>query len=348
MKEKLRVTRTPRLLAVAGVAALVLTGCGDGTVRTGAAATVGGDRITTTALDNVVTRGLADPSAQQTVGADRPTFERAVLRRLIDHLLLDRAAAREGVTISGADVLAAHDQIATQLGGEAALTAEALKAGISAKDLDQTLSDIALRDALADKLTASIDVPQAALLQAYNQNIAQYDQVRSAHILVAAKSQADQILATVKADPAQFSALAAKFSTDPGSKDKGGDLGFLGRGALEKSFETAIFTNPPGSFVIVKTQYGFHVIHVIARKTTTLQQAKTSLRRTLLGQQRSTAVTALLLKTAKELGVHVNPRFGAWDAKTQEVVALNSGPGSVTRTSPQPGDAASPQASTGP
>ena len=321
-KESFRVTRIPRLLAVASLAVVVLTGCGDGTIRTGAAATVGDDRITTSALDSVVTRGLADPSAQQTLGADRTSFERSVLRRLIAHLLLTQAAAKEHVTVSGGDIVATHDRIATQLGGETALNEAALKNGISAKDLEQTISDIAVRDALADKLTASIEIPDAALEQAYEQGIAQYDQVHSAHILVATKAKAGQILAALKAAPGRFSELAAKFSTDAGSKDKGGDLGFQGRGALEKNFETAIFTNPPGSFVIAKTQFGFHVIHVIERKTTTLEEAKPDLRRGLLGQQRGAAVESLLLKTARQLGVHVNPRFGTWDTQAQDVVEL--------------------------
>ena len=348
MKENLRVSRTARLLAAAGLAAVVLTGCGDGTIRAGAAATVGDDRITTSALDQVVTRGLADPSAQQTVGADRTSFERAVLRRLISHVLLTKAAAAERVSVSGGDVVGARDRIAAQLGGEAALNAEALKAGISARDLTQTIADVALRDALADKLTAAVDVPETALKQAYQQNIAQYDQVHSAHILVATKAKAEQILAAVKATPDRFAALAAMFSTDPGSKDKAGDLGFQGRGALQKPFEAAVFSNPVGSFLIAHTQLGFHVIHIIERKTTTLAEASKDLRRNLLGQQRSTAVQVLLVKTAKRLGVHVNPRFGVWDPTAQDVTALKDGPDSVTKASPRPGDAATPQAPTGP
>ena len=329
-----RVTRLARLLAVASVAGLVLTGCGDGTVRAGAAATVGGERITTTALDKVVSRGLADPGAQQTLGADRPTFERAVLRRLIGHLILVEAAKKEHVTVTGGEIVAAHDRIATQLGGDASLNTEALKNGISLKDLAQTIADIAVRDALSDKLTASVEVPDAALEQAYQQNIAQYDQVHSAHILVATEAKAKEILAAVKAEPTRFAEFAAKFSTDTQSKDKGGDLGFQGRGALEKSFENAIFTNPAGSFVIAHTQFGFHVIHVIERKTTTLDQAKADLRRNLLGQQRTTAVQVLLLKTAKKIGVHVNPRFGTWDPRAQDVVEIKPGPDSVTTTHP--------------
>ncbi|MGB8649412.1 MAG: peptidylprolyl isomerase [Mycobacteriales bacterium] len=338
--------RHSRLLAV-GLSALVLTGCG-GTVRAGAAATVGDDRITTSTFQQVVDRGLADPSAQQNAGADKVAYQRNVLGRLINHEVLKAAAAKEHVTVSGGAIDAAHDRIANQLGGDAQLTAEAAKAGIAPKDLRQTIADVALRDALADKLTESIDVPDSVLMQGYQQGIAQYDQVHSAHILVASKALAQQILAKAQANPDQFAALAKQYSQDTSNKDSGGDLGFQGRGALEKPFETAIFTAKPGSFVIAQTRYGYHVIHVIERRTTTFAQAKPDLRRSLLAQQRQAAVNAVLQKTAKELGVHVNPRFGVWDPATLEVTAPKSDP-SKDVIAPSPGDGrATPEATTGP
>jgi parvulin-like peptidyl-prolyl isomerase len=332
------VTRTTRLLAASALGTLVLTGCGGGAVQTGAAATVGNERVTTVSLESVVARSLKDPGAQQTLGADRPTFERAVLRRLINHLLVTAAAKTEAVTIDGAAVDAVLDRFAQQAGGEEQLKAEAVKQGIAPADLREALSDVALRDALADKLTASLAVPEATLQQAYQQNIAQYDQVHSAHILVATEAKAKQILAAVIADPTRFAEMAKQFSTDTSNKDTGGDLGFQGRGALEKSFEAAIFTNKPGSFVIAKTQYGFHVINVIERRTTTFAQARADLRRGLLDQERQTALQALMLKTAASLGVTVNPRFGAWKAATQEVVGTTGN--GVTAVSPRPDDSA--------
>lgn len=330
-------TRTPRLLAAAALAALALTGCGSGGVQTGAAATVGTERITTSSLQALVARSLKDPGAQQTAGADKPGFERAALRRLINHEIVLAAAKREGVTVSGAQVDAVFTRFAAQTGGLEQLKAEALKQGIAPQDLRGTLTDVALRDAIADKLTASLEVPEETLRAGYQQGIAQYDQVRSAHILVATEAKAKQLLAAVRQAPSRFAELAAKFSSDTSNKDNGGDLGFQGRGALEKPFETAIFTNKPGSFVIAKTRFGFHVIHVLEHKLTTFDEARPELRRGLIGQQRQTALETLLLKTGKDLKVDVNPRFGRWDDKTQQVVPLaDTG---VVKPSPRAGDA---------
>ncbi len=338
-------TRSPRLLAVVtgvAAAAVALTGCGDGTVRTGAAATVGGQRITTSALDDVVTRSLQSPAAKQTVGSDRVSFERTVLGRMINHLVVAKAAEQEHVTVDGATVDAVQDELTQQLQSQGTTLGDAAgKAGISPQDLRQTLTDVALRNALSDALTGDLVVPGKTLQEAYQQNIAQFDQVHSAHILVATEALAKKLLAQVKADPTQFAALAAKYSTDTSSKDKGGDLGFQGKGALAQPFEMAIFTNKPGSYVIAKTRFGFHVIHIIERKTTTVDEARTTLRRNILGQQRQAALASELSKVSKALRIDVNPRFGRWDAAVQEVIATplcaNS---AISSPSARPGDAA--------
>jgi parvulin-like peptidyl-prolyl isomerase len=342
------VTRTLRLLAVSAVAAVALTGCGDGTVRTGAAATVGNDRISDSTLSTLVKRSLAAPGAAAAVGADKVAFERSALTRLLQHLLLTRAARDENVTVTATAVDTAFAGFASGAGGEAALQDQANKAGIAGADLRGAIADAVLRDALGDKLTESIQISAADLQTAYTANIAQFDQVHSAHILVAKLATAQQILARVKADPTTFAKQAALYSSDTSNKDKGGDLGFQGKGALAKPFEDAIFANKPGSFVIAHTTFGFHVIHVLERKTTSLDEATPMLRRQLLSDQRGALLKTYLQRVAKKLGVHVNPRFGSWNAADQTVSATADCPATTFSTpSPRPGDTAPAAAPTG-
>ena len=61
-----------------------------------------------------------------------------------------------------------------------------------------------------------------------------------------------------------FTALAAQYSDDPGSKTQGGDLGWFARGqGLVKEFEDAAFSLPVGKVSDpVKTQFGYHLIKV--------------------------------------------------------------------------------------
>jgi peptidyl-prolyl cis-trans isomerase D len=90
---------------------------------------------------------------------------------------------------------------------------------------------------------------------------------RARHILVesgaddaAAKAKADKLAAEAKAG-ADFAALAAKNSDDPGSKAQGGDLGWATHDSFVAPFADALFAMKAGEITgPVKTQFGYHVI----------------------------------------------------------------------------------------
>lgn len=334
---------TSRRLGIGAMAlgcALALAGCGD--QHPGAAAIVGKTRISATELGDRVTRSLADPKAQSQLGADRPKFQRRVLSQLIDHDIIAAAAKDKGVTVSDGEVDKRLGQYAEQAGGLKALQTQAAQNGIAAQDLRGFVRDIVLTDAIADKLVADVPVPDAQLQAAYNANRDQYDQVHSAHILVKDKATADRILATVKAAPAMFADQAKRFSTDTGSKDKGGDLPFTGRGGFVKPFSDAIFAAKPGAFVEVKSEFGWHVIHVLERRTTTPAQAAPALRRQVLKDERTKRLQQLLTDTAKRIGITVSPRFGKWNPKTGQVDPPDNSLSRPASGNPSPSGQSSP------
>ncbi|RZL02373.1 MAG: peptidylprolyl isomerase, partial [Pedobacter sp.] len=95
------------------------------------------------------------------------------------------------------------------------------------------------------------------------------DSVKASHILInpateggadKAKAKADSIYNLIKGG-ASFAELSSKFGTDA-SKDKGGDLGTFGRGAMIPAFEEAVFSGKPGDLKVVTTQFGVHVIRI--------------------------------------------------------------------------------------
>jgi parvulin-like peptidyl-prolyl isomerase len=82
-----------------------------------------------------------------------------------------------------------------------------------------------------------------------------------------ARAKAEDVLKKVR-EGGDFNALAKEFSTDPSNKDKGGDLGWFGRGQMVKEFEDAAFALQPGQISdIVETPFGFHIIKLEERKT---------------------------------------------------------------------------------
>ena len=329
--------RSSRLVASTGLAVLLLSGCGSGSVRPGAAALVGDERITVDTLQQVVERGLADPQAQEAVGQDRPAFQRQVLSRLVNREVLQAAAEREGVTVDDGDVDAQLEDFAEQAGGEEALEEQAAQNGIAPQDLQPFLRDVVLEQALGDALTEDEDVPQEQLEGLYQQNIAQYDRVRSRHILVEDEAQARSILAQVREDPDTFADLAAENSIDTSNKDQGGDLGLQGKGQFVPEFEALLFSAEPGTYDVVQTQFGWHVVNVQERETTSLRDATPELRRAALQEQRAEATGALLRDVAGDLGITVNPRFGRWDPETGSIEAVED-PNGVTTSAPDGGE----------
>ena len=90
--------------------------------------------------------------------------------------------------------------------------------------------------------------------------------VRASHILVNSETDALKIKSAIEKGDITFEEAAQKYSSCP-SGQRGGDLGFFGRGQMVKPFEDAAFTLPVGKVSDpVQTQYGYHLIKVTGEK----------------------------------------------------------------------------------
>ena len=98
------------------------------------------------------------------------------------------------------------------------------------------------------------------------------DSVKARHILVKinngdvakAKSKADSLKALLKGGK-KFDDLAKANSEDPGSAIKGGDLGWFKEGMMVKPFNDACFQGKIGDLQVVESQFGIHLIEVMAK-----------------------------------------------------------------------------------
>ncbi len=129
-----------------------------------------------------------------------------------------------------------------------------------------------------DAAKKNIAVSDADLRAYYEQNRARFgtpEERRASHILITApadapaadrakaKARAEELLAEVRKAPASFAAVARKNSQDPGSAEKGGDLDFVTRGAMVKSFDDAMFGLKKGEISnVVESEFGYHIIQL--------------------------------------------------------------------------------------
>jgi peptidyl-prolyl cis-trans isomerase D len=207
-----------------------------------------------------------------------------------------------------------------------------------------------------DQQRAKVTVAPADVQRYYTQNMQQYqtpEQIRASHILfqtagkdeAAVRKQAEDVLAQARAG-ADFAQLATKYSEDEGSKAKGGDLDYFGRGRMVAEFETAAFAMQPGQISdLVKSQFGFHIIRLVDKRpatTTALDAVRAQITDTLAWERVDAQINALAAQLADRID----------DPSDLDTVARENGltvveSGFFQRGDPVPGLGAAPQVSAG-
>jgi parvulin-like peptidyl-prolyl isomerase len=101
------------------------------------------------------------------------------------------------------------------------------------------LRNQALREEVIGDIKPS-DEQLAAYFEEHKANYSEDEQVKASHILVDDLETANQVRKELE-NGADFARLAKEYSTDPGTKEEGGDLGWFGRGRMVPEFEEAVF-----------------------------------------------------------------------------------------------------------
>ena len=133
-------------------------------------------------------------------------------------------------------------------------------------------------------------------------------QVRARHILVADEQAALDIIARLEAGE-DFAELARTLSTDTGSAVQGGDLGWFGRNQMVPEFEEATYAlENPGDFTLVpvQSQFGYHIIQLMAKLERPISQSDFDLAKNVAFQK--------WLNTARD-EEYVVETFDVWQAR---------------------------------
>jgi peptidyl-prolyl cis-trans isomerase D len=247
-----------------------------------------------------------------------------------------QAMVTGGVTVSDQDVRDNYRDQATKIKFDyAVINAEDLRKQINPTDAElqaffkqnaaRYKNAIAETRKLAYIPLNQTDVPGGAA-PVTNQQVEQYyqghqkdyqvaEEVQVRHILIkvpdkadaktdaAAKQKAEDLLKQIKGG-ADFATLAKANSDDPGSKEQGGELGFIQRGVTVPPFEKAAFALQPGQISdVVKTQFGYHILKVEEKHTAHLKpldEVKAQIMATLTRQAEADQQAAYAQQLATE------------------------------------------------
>jgi peptidyl-prolyl cis-trans isomerase C len=265
-------------------------------------ANIGDQKITVSDFDKML--GLLDTDKQKLIEKN-PQLKQSVLTQFIESMVVSKLAKEKGFD----KIAEVRDQL------------DFFK--------DNFLASLYIRQEVLGK----ISIPEEDLKKYYESHEDEFktpEMVRVRHILVkvdqsasekdkkAAKKKAEGILKKIRSGE-DFAKLAAEVSDDPGSKQKGGELGFFPRGRMVKSFEDAAFALKPGQVSgLVTTQYGYHIIKLEERKaagTQPFDDVKEIIRQKLVQDQTKSKVVAFIQKAMKDAKAEIHPEAFAGDKK---------------------------------
>lgn len=173
--------------------------------------------------------------------ANQQDVRRAIFDTMVQEALLLQIARQEGIGIDPQAVDASIEQ----------------QQSFAAADSSADSAD--------DTLELRVSAAREQIVTAVIARKTMADMFKARHILVADEATADQIIADLN-NGASFAELAREFSTDPGSQNNSGELGWTPRGNFVPEFEEAAFSADLNTPIKVSSQFGWHVIEVQDRE----------------------------------------------------------------------------------
>ena len=240
-------------------------------------------------MSDVVLAANAVAAQQQINPNTNPVVYKKILESsresMVEQLLIIEMAEQDSVEILDKDIdKALNQQIANIIAqtGSKELAEAALGKKIS--DFKRSYRDDMKGKLLAEKytssLTTSINVSRGDVIDFFNtykDSIPSFPTLyKTHHILIEIKpseesvknsfNKANDIRNKILNGEISFDDAAKTFSADPGSKDQGGNLGYVPRGTFVQEFDKVVFTVEKNILTEpVKTQYGHHIIEVLER-----------------------------------------------------------------------------------
>ena len=339
------VNRLPKIfLMLALLSAVAGTACAQTFGNT--AAVVNGHRITQKQLD----QELPIVKAGQGAALSDVDATRQALISAIENELFLEAATQKHIVPTAAQIDQRLQELKSQFPDEATFEQQVKAAGYTMTTLR---TDFLFNNLITQSLQSELAPPITAdqVQAVYNQEKAQFRQVKVEHILFAvsatktasqALKEAQSALAQLKAG-ASFAALAKKLTDDPGTKSTGGKIDqwlTVSDPNLDQAFANAAWNAPVGKLTgPVRSAFGYHIIVTLQKRYQPLAEVEAQIKSNLEQQVGTRVIADYVTSLVRKAKIVINPRYGDWDAATQSIVAhqfFRPAPGESSSASPAP------------
>lgn len=198
--------------------------------------------------------------------------------QILDDMITDRvtvfAAKKSGISVSTEETQERFDQIRRVQGlHRAKATMEFLNnLGLDLDEFETYLYELLLKEKVVDQVTS-----EAAIEEYFSLNSPEFDSIEVGHIVLAAEGTAKELGALLEDDPDSFHELAKEHSLDLETRDRGGVIGTVIRGALQNELEAKVFNAEEGAVLgpfPAGDGNGFEIFKVIAKKSATLDETR--------------------------------------------------------------------------
>lgn len=286
-----------------------------------AAATVNGQKIRETQVEDELDRVRADPTFQDLLRrqADelRGVARRNILTGLIRQAILEQEARRREIDVTEEQINRLIQQEAQRQG----MTADQFRKANNLSPADARVigERIVRQFELRRRVTEEVDVSEADLRRAYDAQREAFEEVNLLRITVRTQADARRVLQQLDQGET-FARLAPRLSIDDLAED-GGDMGYVPLASLSPQAQTAIQNSVDGGVTEpVEGASGIEIYRVVNRRSRPFSAVEDDLRGQLSDQAREQAFEDWLNERLRRASVVVNPKYGQFDRESMQVV----------------------------
>lgn len=310
---------TVRRVSVALVLAMALatlstTGCSVLGVGGTVDATVNGEKIYAKQVDEQFAQMQGQrTSFEGTQGAAmEKQFKQRILDKLISDALIMQEATKLGIKPTDAEIQQRYDQLKKQFASEAQFNDALQKAKLTPDKLKESIAQQLVIQKLMQRLVKNQAVTPKEIADFYKTNKAQFVEPEKFHVQQILfkptdKALAEKVYKQVVGGGITIAAAAKKYSIDPQSRSRGGDIGFVSAAELVPEFGAAMTKLKIGQVSKpVKSQFGWHIIKVLGKKKAgqrTLSEVKEQIRLTIVQTRQRDAFNTWLADVKKKADI---------------------------------------------